>query len=145
MVLLLLISVERHVQYFFILVFAVLFLLRQLLVCNVGSACLEDLREANGSKVDMWPEIGPTMRINRIGSEKNRLKLNKYQPAVVPKYTEVTRSVFHVHRALIAAKPGRSERTAPHCLRLCCECLASIVALREVCFQMESCALLFVG
>ncbi|CAM9423224.1 unnamed protein product, partial [Laminaria digitata] len=61
----------------------------QFALCNVGSACREDFREANGSEGDMWPEETMTVRAGRIRTEKNRLKLNQYQPPLVPRYTEV--------------------------------------------------------
>lgn len=64
--------------------------------CNVGSACREDFRKANGSEYEIWPELNPKERKTRIRSEKNRLKLNEYQPMLVPKYTEV-RMVERLH------------------------------------------------
>lgn len=62
----------------------------QFALCNVGSACREDFRNANGSEDKMWPELDAQARKSRIHSERNRLSLNEYQPPVVPKYTEVS-------------------------------------------------------
>eukprot|EP00904_Undaria_pinnatifida_P011948 jgi/Undpi1/7884/HiC_scaffold_24.g10356.m1 len=58
-------------------------------LCNVGSACREDLHLAGGNTGDMWADETMTVRTGRYRSEKNRLKLNQYQPALVPRYTEV--------------------------------------------------------
>eukprot|EP00903_Cladosiphon_okamuranus_P005880 g5816.t1 len=58
-------------------------------VCNVGSSCREEYNRANGSESDMWPGEEASMARTRLQSERSRVKLNEYQPAIVPKFTEL--------------------------------------------------------
>ncbi|CAM9324034.1 unnamed protein product [Pylaiella littoralis] len=58
-------------------------------VCNVGSSCRVEYTRANGTVDKMWPGEEDRIAVLRLGSERNRLKLNEYQPALVPKYTEL--------------------------------------------------------
>lgn len=63
-------------------------------VCNVGSSCREEYIRANGTSDKMWVEGPEGVAESRLGMERNRLKLNEYQVAIVPKYTEVSEPVL---------------------------------------------------
>lgn len=65
----------------------------QTLICNMGSSCRDEFRAVNGSEKDMWPELADRVRLDRINGERNRLKLNKYQPPLVPTFTEVSNKI----------------------------------------------------
>ncbi|CAM9285535.1 unnamed protein product, partial [Hapterophycus canaliculatus] len=59
-------------------------------VCNIGSSCREEFNEANGSVAKLWVESEDfDIASKRLNSERSRVKLNEYQPAIVPKYTEI--------------------------------------------------------
>lgn len=77
----------------------------QELVCNVGSACRDEYRQANGSDMNIWPDEETRVQFTRLQTEKNRLMLNKYQPSLVPKFTEV-RGFYIEGYVHAASSPG---------------------------------------
>lgn len=61
-------------------------------MCNVGSSCREEYVHANGSESKLWLDEETGMARKRLNSERSRVKLNEYQPAIVPKFTEVKKA-----------------------------------------------------
>lgn len=78
-------------------------------MCNVGSSCREEYNRANGSESNMWPDEDTSMARKRLHSERSRVKLNEYQPAIVPKFTEVREREIGERREERATAVGQQE------------------------------------
>ena len=91
--------------------------MEQFAVCNVGSSCREEYARANGSDAEMWVDEGGSIARMRLNSERNRVRLNEYQPAVVPKFTEVSPSIRLVEPCAVlgACEPEQRVPTRTRC------------------------------